>query len=276
MSYKLLALDVDGTLINNHKEITSHTRDAILTAQKEYNIRIILTSGRPTYGVLPIAEQLHLAEYGSFVISYNGGEIMDCRTQETIYARTLDRDVLPYLYQCARKHQFAIVTYHKEYVITEAPEDEYVLKQAVLSVMKLKKVDSFLSAITFPIVKCLIVGEPSRLVALEDEISKHLQHKISICRSEPYFLELTPLHVNKANSLAILLNRLNIPSTKLIACGDGLNDITMIKYAGLGVAMGNAQTLVCDQADYVTLTNDEDGIAHVIENFIFKLPTAGE
>ena len=248
MPYKLLVLDLDGTLTNSRKEITPHTLETLIQAQ-EQGIKIILASGRPTYGVAPIADKLRLADYGGYILSYNGSEIMNWAN-----------------------YQFPIGTYHNEFVITEYPDDEYVQKEAILNVMRLQKVDNFLDAIRFPIVKCMIVGEPSRLVLLEQEMQERLKGQMGVYRSEPYFLELVPDGIDKAKSLAVLLEKLSISREEVIACGDGFNDASMIRFAGLGVAMANAQPLVREQADYITLSNDCDGVAHVVEKFVFQRP----
>ena len=97
-----------------------------------------------------------------------------------------------------------------------------------------------------------------------------MQNRINVYRSEPFFLELVPKKIDKAASLDSLLTQLNLTSDSLIACGDGFNDLSMIKYAGLGVAMGNAQEPVKEAADFIAPTNDEDGIVSVLEKFIFK------
>ena len=270
MAYKLLVLDLDGTLTNSRKEITPHTLDTLIQAQ-EQGIKIILASGRPTYGVAPIADRLRLAEFGGYILSYNGSEIMDWAKKEILYANRLKPEILPYLYACAQKYQFPIVTYHNQYVITEYPDDEYVQREAILNVMQLQKVTNFLEAINFPVVKCMIVGNPSRLVLLEKEMQKHLEGQMGVYRSEPYFLELVPDGIDKAKSLAVLIEKLGIAREEVIACGDGFNDASMIRFAGLGVAMENAQPVVREQADYITYSNDCDGVAHAVEKFIFGL-----
>lgn len=99
--------------------------------------------------------------------------------------------------------------------------------------------------------------------------------RIDVGRSEPFFLELLPKHVDKAASLGKLCEALGQPKEDLIACGDGFNDRSMIAFAGLGVAMANAQDVVKEVADYVTLSNDEDGVAHVIEKFILAKANCG-
>lgn len=266
MKYKLLVLDLDGTLTNPKKEITEHTRQTLIQAQ-EKGLKIVLASGRPTYGIAPLAEKLELQKYEGYILSYNGGEIIDWKTGELMYKNLLDHDVLPYLYQCAKQNDFAIVTYDREYVLTEHPDDEYVLKEALLNVMKIKKVDNFLDAVKHPIAKCLIVGEPTRLAVLEKEMYEHLKERMGVFRSEPYFLELVPKGIDKAQSLSVLLKEIGMTKEEMIAIGDGFNDLSMIKYAGLGIAMANAQDIVKENADFITLSNAEDGVAYAVEKF---------
>lgn len=267
MKYKFLVLDLDGTLTNNKKEITEHTRHVLIEAQ-ERGVKIVLASGRPTYGIAPIAEKLELKKYGGYILSYNGGEITNWQTGELMYENVLDADVLPYLYQCAKENDFAIVTYQGKYVLTEHPEDEYVLKEAILNVMETKKVDNFLESVDFPVAKCLIVGEGSRLAVLEKQMYEVLKDRMGVYRSEPYFLELVPKGIDKAQSLAVLLEKIGGTKEEMIAVGDGFNDLSMIQYAGLGVAMANAQEPVRQAADYITLSNEEDGVAAVVEKFM--------
>ena len=269
MKYKLLVLDLDGTLTNSKKEITAHTLDTLIRAQ-EQGLKIVLASGRPTYGVAPLANKLQLEKYEGYILSYNGGEIIDWKTKEMMYKNLLDPTVLPYLYKCAKDNDFAIVTYENEFVLTEKPDDEYVIKEALLNVMTIKKVDNFLDAVKHPVAKCLIVGEPERLAVLEKEMQETLKDKMGVFRSEPYFLELVPKGIDKARSLEVLLKERGMTKEEMMAVGDGFNDLSMIRYAGMGVAMANAQTVVRDSADFITLSNDEDGVAHVVEKFILQ------
>lgn len=270
MEYKLLALDLDGTLTNSKKQITPHTLETLIRAQQEKGLKIILASGRPTYGVAPLANALQLDKFGGFILAYNGGEIINWRTHEIMYKNLLDHDVLPYLYECAKENDFAIVTYENEYVLTEKPDDEYVLKEALLNVMKIKKVDNFLEAVRHPIAKCLIVGEPTHLAILEKEMQEQLKDRMGVFRSEPYFLELVPKGIDKARSLSVLLEELELKREELMAAGDGFNDLSMVRFAGMGVAMANAQDVVKENADFITLSNDEDGVAYAVEKFILS------
>ena len=133
--------------------------------------------------------------------------------------------------------------------------------------MEIRASNDFLSDLSLPVPKCLIVGDPELLMTVESDLSIRLQGEISVYRSEPYFLELVPLGIDKAQSLAVLLDKLGMKREEMVAIGDGYNDLSMIQFAGLGIAMANAQEPVKKAADYITLSNDEDGVAAAVEKF---------
>lgn len=269
MKYKLLVLDLDGTLTNAKKETTPRNREALIRVQ-EQGVRLVLASGRPTYGIAPLADELRMGEFGGTILAYNGGEIIDWQTREVLYHQTLPDDVIPYLYACAQRNSLPILTYNNEYIVTESPDDLYVEKEAFLNKMAIQPTTDFLGTISLPLPKCLIVGNPTPLMEVESELSLHLQGQISVYRSEPYFLELVPLGIDKAHSLAVLLTKLNIRREEMVAVGDGYNDLSMIQFAGLGIAMANAQEPVKRVADYVTLSNEEDGVAAAVDRFFAR------
>lgn len=264
--YKLLVLDIDGTLTKKDKTISAHTRETLINAQKD-GLCLVLASGRPTYGIAPIAEELKMSEYGGYILSYNGGEIIDWTTRELLYANVLDDKVKPYLYRCAKENGFQILSYCDEYIVTEKADDEYVRHEAFLNKMPVREVPNFLDEVTYKLPKCLIVGNPEPLHRLELEMAEHLKGKMGVFRSEPFFLELVPEGIDKAKCLKILIGKIGVDREEMIACGDGYNDISMIEFAGLGVAMANAQEPVRNAADYITLSNEEDGVAAVVEKF---------
>lgn len=264
--YRLLVLDLDGTLTNSKKEISPRNLRTLLRLQQS-GVRLVLASGRPTYGIAPLAEQLQMKTYNGYILSYNGGEIIDWSTGQLLYRNLLPDDVLPVLYQTAIDNGQAILTYDNEFILTENPDDPYVRKEAFLNKMQVRRTDNFLQDAPLPLPKCLIVGEPEQLMQTEAELSLRLQRQISVYRSEPYFLELVPLGIDKARSLAVLLEKLGIAREEMVAMGDGYNDLSMIKYAGLGIAMGNAQEPVKAAAHYIAPSNDEDGVAVAVERY---------
>ena len=264
--YRILAIDVDGTLQNSKKQITPHTRETIIRVQ-EQGMKVVISSGRPTYGIAPPAEDLELERFGGYVLAFNGGEITEWATRRKMYEETLPSKYLPYIYKRVKENGFEILIYHDDHIVTEDANNEYAMFSSSRNRMTIQQVDSFLDAITYPVHKCLIVGNPERLEVFEAKMKDEIGGELNICRSEPFFMEVTPPHIDKAKCLAILLDKINVPREELIALGDGFNDKSMIEYAGLGIAMGNAQQPVKDAADFVTLTNDEDGVAYAIEKF---------
>ena len=273
-AYKLIAIDIDGTLVKKDQTISPRTIEALIRVQKQ-GVKVTICSGRPAYGIAPHADTLRLAEFGGYVISYNGGGICDWATKEEIYAQTLKPEVLPYLCECARKHGFSILTYVGEHIVAEGNHVEnnpYVQFTSMRNKMPIHPVPDFLKEITYPISKCMIVGNPEPLQLLEQEMATHLQGQAEAFRSEPFFLEVVPQGIEKARGLAALLTHLGLQREELMAFGDGFNDIGMIEFAGMGIAMANAQEVVKKAADYVTGSNEADGIADALDKFIPRLP----
>lgn len=264
--YRILVLDLDGTLTNNQKEISTTTERVLMAAQQQ-GIKIVLASGRPVYGIAPLADQLRLSEHDGYVLAYNGGQIFRWSDRQVIYENMLDLEILPYFYQCAKQGGFEILSYDGDDVICENPDNRYVEYECFLNKMRCRKVPHFLEAIHHVVPKCLIVGEPEKLVLLEAEMSEKLRDRYGVYRSEAFFLELVPKGIDKAQCLSVLLQHLGLSREEMIACGDGYNDLSMIKYAGLGVAMSNAKEEVKAAADYITTSNEEDGVARVVEKY---------
>lgn len=268
MKYKLLVLDLDGTLTNSKKQITPFTLATLMEAQ-EQGLRIVLASGRPTYGIIPLAKQLEMHRFGGFILSFNGGKIINQATNEVLYEQTLESDIIPILYKRAWDAGLTILSYNGKYILTENAEDKYVKYESFLTKMKVKETDDFLRDLHLPADKCMIVGEPEDLVPLEEKLRQEVGQQINVYRSEAFYLELVPKGIDKAASLARLLEKLAISPDEIVAVGDGYNDVSMIRYAGLGVAMANAQEPVKASANYVTpQTNDEDGVAWLVKKLL--------
>ena len=276
MKYKLLVLDVDGTLLNDEREISKRTLAALLKVQ-QMGVRIVLASGRPTYGLMPLAKTLELGNYGGFVLSYNGWQIIKAQNGEILFERRINPEMLPYLEKKARKNGFAIFTYHDDTLITDSPDNEYIKNEALLNNLKIIREDEFSTAIDFAPCKCMLVSDKEKaLIGLEQHWEKRLAGTLDAFRSEPYFLEVVPCGVNKANTLGALLEHLGVTREEVIAVGDGVCDVTMLQLAGMGVAMGHSQDSVKVCADYVTASNEEDGVALAVEKRILAEVRAAE
>ena len=174
MKYKLLLLDVDGTLLNDKKEITPRTHAALLKAQ-QMGVHVVLASGRPTNGVQPLAEALELNHYGGFILSYNGGQIINAQTGELMFEKRIGPSMIPYLNRKAKENGFAIFTYHKDYILTDSPENKHVQEEAELNKMRIIGVENFPEAVDFAPCKCILTSDDeNNLVGLENHWKKRL------------------------------------------------------------------------------------------------------
>ncbi len=276
MKYKLLVLDVDGTLLNDAKEISKRTRAALLKVQ-QMGVRIVLASGRPTFGLIPLAKMLELNNYGGFIVSYNGCQIIKAENGEILFERRINPEILPYLEKKARKNGFAIFTYHDDTLLTDNVESPHVLQEAQLNNLKIVKEEEFSTAIDFAPCKCMLVSDDEQaLIDLEMHWKKRMAGTLDAFRSEPYFLEVVPCGIDKANTLGFLMEHLNVQRDEVIAIGDGTCDVTMLQLAGMGVAMGHSLDSVKVCADYVTASNDDDGVAQAVEKLILAEVHASE
>ena len=271
LPYSIIALDLDGTLTNSEKIITLRTFDALMKAQRE-GVRLVLASGRPTFGIAALANQLQLADYGGYVLSYNGGRIIDWCEKTVIFSQVVDQKLVPILYDFAEKAQLPIVTYLPDAILASKNEGEYLAEEARINGMPIVVAQNFVEEamqIAGGSTKFLIPGEPELLIQLESEMKAALSEQMEVFRSAPFFLELPPKGIDKAQSLQRLLTHLGLERDSLMAFGDGFNDLSMIQFAGQGVAMANAVEEVKSIADFVTTSNEEDGIAHALEQLLF-------
>ena len=143
MPYRIIALDLDGTLTNHDKVITPKTREALLKAQHEGAI-VVLASGRPTYGIVPLANELKLDTHGGFILAYNGGKIVDWGTQHECFAQHLPPSAIPVIYEYAKRKGHALLGYAGNEIVTEMPDDPYVKEESRINKMNIRRVDNLL------------------------------------------------------------------------------------------------------------------------------------
>lgn len=263
---KIIALDLDGTLTNEVKEITPHTLAALMKAQRQ-GVRLCLSSGRPPYGMRPLAKQLQMKRYGGMLLCYNGGHIEECSTGKVLVEKALSPTLLPYLHECQERSGMTLMTYYEDHIYTEHPDDPYVHQSSRNNKMEIIGVQDFINDTPRPLNKCLMVGAPEVVPQWEAIMQEETKGKMHICRSTPYFIELLPLGIDKGSALKQMLTTLNMTTDNLMAFGDSYNDISMLQTAGIGIAMGNAEEAVKDVADYITDDNEHDGIAKALEKY---------
>jgi Cof subfamily protein (haloacid dehalogenase superfamily) len=268
--YKILALDIDGTLTTSQKEVTDRVKEAIDSLYKR-KIPVLLVSGRPTEGIYPIADKIDLMNNNGYILAFNGGKIIDVQTKKVIYSKAIDNSLINDICDFASENHLAILTYRDGNIITTDTEDEYVKIEARINKLPAIKVEDMKKEAPSNPDKFLIVGDPAILEHKVVEMAEKFKGKLNIFRSEPYFIEIVPMGIDKAQSLEVLLKSLSLTKEELVACGDGRNDVTMIDYAGMGVAMENACDEVKAVANYITASNDEDGVAAAIDKFFSQV-----
>lgn len=270
MNKKILVLDIDGTLVNSEKEITPKTFDALMQIQEMGHI-VVLASGRPYPGMKNFVEKLKLEQYGGYVICFNGAKAIDCKTNEVMVQNVIPKEFAKTIYEYAKREDIGMVTYDGDKVIAATRIDDYLQYEARLNFMILHKVNDFLSYVDYDVPKFLLTAEPDKAKRCESELKELLAPDLNVFRSEPYFIEITSDSVDKAKTLDELIKKIGMKREDSICCGDGFNDLTMVQYAEVGVAMDNAQQIVKDNADYITASCDDDGIAQVIQKFILQI-----
>lgn len=238
---KLIALDMDGTLLTSGGEISDTNRKVIAKAI-EQGIYVVLSTGRWLGSCLPFAESLKLTSY---LVTVNGGEIWTMN-KELIERHLLDPKIMEKMWELANHLGVNtwIVSTEKVYYQGDRPDDFYAHEWLKFGCDSQEKV---------------------KLDKIVEELSHH--DELELTNSLPTNIEVNPIGVNKASALERVCRELGITMNEVIAAGDSLNDIKMIQEAGIGIAMGNAQEVIKQVADDVTDTNDNDGVAKAIEKF---------
>lgn len=269
MNRKMLVLDIDGTLTNSKKEITPPTKNAITKVLKAGHV-VVIASGRPTPGTKKVCEELELEKYSGYVLSYNGARITRLSDNSVVHQKVLDKKYIPEIFDYCVKNDMGMMTYEDNDAITGTRIDEYMELEARINSIGLRSVENFVEYVDFPVNKCLLTKEDALAEVACSVLAEKYKDELSIYRSEPFFVEIMPKGVDKAASLEVLRNILDIKREDIVACGDGFNDLSMIKYAHVGVCMSNGCDACKEAADYIAPSNDCDGICDVVEKF-FKI-----
>ena len=270
MRYKLIILDVDGTLLNSNRELTKRTV-ATLRKVQQMGIKIALASGRPTYGILPLAKAIDLGVYGGYIISYNGAQVMEADTGQILFERRIDPQMVPDLEKRAAKMGMTMAYYDGNEVVSTDINNPHVQDEAAMNGMTLRQDDHLsLNMDDWPAEIMLVSDDEEALTSIEEHMQRHLNGVMDTIHSNPYYLEVVGYQVGKSYAMSALVQKMGIGMEEVLAIGDGEADINMIQMAGTGVAMANATEGVRRCADFTTLSNDEDGVAVAIEKAIVQ------
>ncbi|MDU2591974.1 MAG: sugar-phosphatase [Paeniclostridium sordellii] len=267
--YKLIALDIDGTLLNSKKEVTKEVFDAIQMAKKK-GVKVVLSTGRPLPGVQSLLKELKLNDEENYVVTFNGGLVQEISSQEVISNIEMSYEDFDIIYnELSKKHNIKIhINTPDSVVVPYKDAPKYSIHEANLNNIRVICMDESEINENLTFCKVMLIDEPEIIDNIITKIPKDFHDKYTIVRSAPFFLEFLNKKVNKGSGLQALCNKLNIDPCEVIAVGDEENDRHMIEFAGLGVAMGNARDSIKEIANYITDSNDNHGVAKVISEFI--------
>lgn len=266
--YKLVAIDMDGTLLNKDSKISKRTEQIIRTVRRK-GIKVIISTGRSFEGIKRYLKQLGLLSRGNYAVTCNGAAIYDCGSEKVIeQSGVFIRDLKRAAVDCDW-FGIKIYGYKLDSLITRSENKFTDLEKKDLGtkidIVKFELLDDEES-----LIKILIVEDKEFLDKYHEYLYKKYSRDFSVVRSLPYMIEILNKNSNKANAIKFICDRLGIKNDEVIAFGDAMNDFEMIDSAGFGVAMGNAIPSIKEISDFVTESNNEEGVANALEKFVLN------
>ncbi|MGF1699410.1 sugar-phosphatase [Photobacterium makurazakiensis] len=267
--YKLVALDMDGTLLNSKKEISTRTKQAIQAA-REQGVHVVLASGRPLEGMEKYLTELEMLTNNDYVLSYNASLVQQVESKTAIRKQIMKGSDAKNIASLANDFSTFVHAFSPERGLITPEDNTYTQHESEINGVETTVVDFTELTNDEEIIKVMMVAEPSILTAAIEQLPAELYEQYTIVQSAPFFLEFMNKNSNKGTGVAMLAEYLNLTADEVICMGDAGNDHHMIEYAGLGVAMENATEDTKALANHITASNDDDGVAKVIEQFILN------
>ncbi|MDO4487675.1 MAG: Cof-type HAD-IIB family hydrolase [Eubacteriales bacterium] len=264
---RLIAMDLDGTLNNDEKAITRETKEMLMRAADD-GVTLCLASARPAPGLYRECDELLMREKGGMLMSYNGGCIVDAASGEVLYRASMPFNETKEVLTKLKELPVTVILDDGVRFYVEDKNGYKVQYEASNNRMELTEVNDLARDITFSPVKILMSVDPEIIDGIKAEIAAFLPEDLTVTQTAPFYLEVIPKTINKGAGLREICRILGIGIENTISFGDSENDIPMILAAGTGVAMGNASDEVKSKADFVTLSNNEDGIAFALKKFM--------
>lgn len=270
MTIKLVAIDMDGTLLNPDQKLTPGVAETIRQVRAQ-GTRVVLCSGRPLPGVMSFLPELNLISKDDYAIPYNGALVQNTATGEVLIRHTLSfADYLRLHYEGIRLN-VTVAAEDEEAMYTDAPELSHdIMYEAVATSMPLRFCNPAQMERNHEFSKVFFTGDKAALDAAEANMDSALRNQFYVVRSEDYLLEFMNRFVSKGAALRELAGKLGIDASEVLVLGDSHNDISMFEFAGTGIAMGNAIPEVKQIASGVTGTNAEDGVAQALKEYVLK------
>ncbi|NLS12525.1 HAD family phosphatase [Vibrio sp. SM6] len=268
--YKLIALDMDGTLLTSDKRISPRTKTAIERARTK-GVTVVLASGRPIDGMQAKLDELEICGENEFVLYYNGSMVKHLgNDNKIIHQQIIDGATTKQLTALAADLGVYIHAFSQVHGLITPELNPYTDIEANINGLDITVMDFNTLEDDHPIIKAMFVAEPTVLTKAIAKLPPQWRESHTVVQSAPFFLEFLNPNSNKGVGVAAIANYLGIQPDEVICVGDAENDHHMIEYAGLGVAMANAMAETQALANHITSSNDEDGVAEVIEQFILN------
>ena len=267
--YKIIALDLDDTLLNKKKEISEKNYQALKECEA-LGIKIVIATGRPFNGTKEVLEKLKLFNTDTYVICFNGGLIYSLKDNKVIYKAMLEGKDIKAIYQDSLLKKINFHAFRENQSLITPKLSEYTLYEAKINNITANICDINTISDDDLFIKCMCIDNESILSPLVDYFVEKYQKQYAVFRSAPFFLEFLNKKATKGNALKYLADYLNVDIKDTMSFGDSENDLSMILAAGLGVAMENSYPHIKKNADFVTLACEEDGVSYAINKFILK------
>ncbi|MFE5323486.1 Cof-type HAD-IIB family hydrolase [Paenibacillus sp. NPDC056579] len=263
--YKMLAIDIDDTLINDAKEVTEGTKQALADAIA-HGVTVTLATGRMYASAKQLAAQLEL---NVPLITYNGSLVKNSVDGRVLYEQSVPMEAARTIFDYCERNGLHLQTYNDDVLYVKEDNDK-IKAYSELSKIPYTVYPSFSELVNRPSSKLLIIDDPAKLDEVAVELRSLIVGQVHITKSKPNFLEIIHHQGTKGDALRYLAGQFGYDMSQVIAVGDGSNDREMLEAAGLGVAMGNASAALKQIANYVTLSNNEDGVKHVVDKFVLQ------
>ncbi len=268
MTFRLIAADLDDTLLDENSEISPRNREAIREAV-DRGIQFVIATGRMFKTSISYMDELCI-DGDCPLINYHGALIKKSKSREIILHRKLSNDLAVAVAEEAERQDCHISLFIDDdlYISKESEYSRYYQNLARIEPEEVGSLSAFLKKNKAGPSKMSIIRWDGRIDEIEALFKDKFGRKLSVLQSRPYFLEITDRKATKGQALRWLVEREGLRREEVIAFGDGHNDLDMLSYAGLGVAMGNARPELLETADLITSSNNEDGVAEVIEKYV--------
>ncbi len=265
MAYRLIAIDLDDTLLHSGNAVSPRAVSAIEACNAQ-GITVTLATGRMFRSARTIAASLNL---DTPIIAYNGGMIRSALSGKTLHHLPLEEDLALEILGLFRRQGWYVQTYIDDVLYVEERNTRAREYEELARVTAVPVGEALYSHSGCP-TKMLAIEAPETIMKIRSLLREHYGNRLFTAVSKTHYLEMAHAGVDKGRALAFLARSLNIPRSEVMAIGDSENDLAMLRWAGLGVAMGSASEHVRQASDAVTATCDEDGVAIAIERHVLE------